>query len=326
MKKVIVFLAVLTCLASLMGASNVVSQEKGYSRETIVINDSNTYLSCVQLVIRLKGLMEKYLPDGVTVEWTYVATSADIRDAVIANRVDIASIAVPSVIVSLENHLPLVIISGTAGSPIYLYSNNPEIKTFQDITKNSRISTLNKGSATHLSFLAKCKEVFGDPTIYDNNLVAMPNAEALASLETSNELDCAMFVIPSTVRANEISKITLIEDLTPIMLDYNMTSYFVTNEKFFKENPVLIEAFRKATHDSVEFINNNTKEVAVLLGEVFDIDPVYIEEALLICPPRLEVSGYDKTANLMYEAGILSETPMKFIDLSYYNEIPKADE
>jgi len=326
MKKLLVFITILTCLLSLLNVCNASSQEKGYTKEVIIINDTNAYASCVQLIMRLKGMLEPYLPDNVAVEWTSIASSADIRDAVVANRVDVASMAVPLVIAALENQMPMVVISGTAGSPAYLYSKNSEITSFQDIKSNTRISILSRGSAYHLAFLADCKTYFGDILIYDNNLIIAPNAEVLASLAHTSEFDCAILSLPSTIKANEIDGLTIIEDFTPILLDYNLTSYFVTNEKFYKENPVLIEAFRKATCDAVVFINSHTAEAALLLGKAYDVDPVYVEEALLTCPPRVEVSGYDRIADLMYEAGILSETPVKFIDLSYYNEIPKADE
>ena len=324
MKRFMILIVLLIFALSLASCSSEPSDESnaGFSSTVIRINGSNNQVSAIQLVIRYKELLEPYLPDGVTVEWTDIANAADQRDAIVAGRVDIAGVAVPNVITALDNGLPLVIISAAAGSPVYMYSNNPDIQKFQDINAETRISLVTKGNAPHLAFLAKCKDVFGEATIFENNLVPMPHTEALASLESGRELDCSMFSLPTTLRANEIEGIQMIDDLTPYINEYGLTSYFVANEDFYKLNPMLIEAFRMASRDAVEYIRNNLSEVSILLGDLYEVDSVHIEEALLDCPPSLEVRGFDRLVDLMFEAGILANEPMRLEDLPNFDDIP----
>ena len=325
MASLIIILVVAISVAA-CGKENSSADERGYTSETIRINDSNSYASCVQAIIRSNGMLEQYLPEGITVEWTGIANSTDIRDAVIAGRIDIASVGSPSVITAIENQIPLVIISSTAGAPLYLYCKNPTIKAFEDINENTRITIPSKAAAAHIAFLAKCKDVFGDGTVFDNNLVIIPNTEALASIASSDEYDGCLIGIPTTIRANEIDGLSVLEDLTPVVLDYGITSFFVCNEDFYDNNPVIIEAFRKATIDAIEFIRNHTAKAAEILGEIYDIPPEYLVEALKTCPPDIYVSGYDRLAEFMLEVGILSSAPMRYETLLHYNDIPKVGE
>ncbi len=324
MKKTLLMLTFIICVIIFPSCSSKksIDENAGYREKVVRINDSMSYASCVQSIIRSKGYLEEYLPEDVSVEWTSIANSAEIRDAVAIGEVNLASVGAPSVIMAIENGVPIVLISATAGAPVYLYSNNPEINEFEDIGSDTRISIMTRGGASHISFLAKSKEVFGDALVYDNNLVSSPDPETLASVATSKDIDCAFFGPPSSIKADEIEHLRIIEDLTPIVLDYGITSYYVTNRSFYEDNPTLIEAFRKASEDAVEFINSNVGEAASILAEVYDIEARHLEDALTACPPSLEIDGYDAVAELLYEVGILEEEPKKLNEQLHYKDMP----
>ena len=328
MKKILAIMTAITLSVLLLTACGGSSDQsnKGYTTNIIRVNQSGNYASSVQQIIMLKGLLEPYLPEDVSVQWTNLTNSTDSRDAVVSGRTDIVSIAVPTFITAVENEMPLALISATSGAPAYLYSNNSEITKLEDIADSTRISIASKASASIVAFFIRCKDTFGDASIYDSNIVTIPNEEALATLATSRELDGALLTFPSTIRADEIENLILIEDLTPTILAYNLTSYFATNEEFYKNNPVLVEAFRKASCDAVNFINDQTLEAAILLAELYGIEYSHVEKAIAICPPSLEVSNYDLIAELMYESDMLPKEPMKFKYLPNYNDIPQKTE
>ena len=296
------------------------------TRNVVRLNDSGSFLGSVSTIIRLKGMIEQYLPDGVVVEWTSIVSSSDVRDAIAAGRIDIGNAAAPTFISAYENNLPIRLISAASRTPTKLYSNNPVINSFQDLTNSSRIAISTKGNLQHLAFLIRSDELFENAIVFDNTLVPISAPNALASIRTGTDLDAALFIFPDIIVANEIEGIRIIEDLTSIVIDYNISSYFLANDEFAKNNPTIIEAFEKAAADAVEFMTTNPAEAARVLAEFYEIEARHVEEALIAAPPRLEVYGYDRIANVMYEARLLDKRPTLFRDLPNYDDIPKIAE
>lgn len=299
--------------------------KSGHEAKVFHVNDSGSYGSAVLSLIKNKDLLTKYLPKDVTVEWTKVEGGANIRDAVVAGEADCATFAGATFISGIENNMPLVLLSNGSDGPSILYSNNPNISSLKDITANSRISLTNKGTNMHLAFMAACKDEFNDPNKFDSQLVSMANADALASLASSKDLDCALLTFPSTIKAKKINGLVSILDLSDVAVKYGIGSYLVANKDFYEKNPDLINALNKAYIDAIELMKKEPAETAQTLSEAYGIEASYIEEIIKAHPPRLEVSGYDKVADLLYKAGILKEQPKKFSELPNYTEIPKAD-
>jgi len=290
------------------------------------LNDSGSFLGSVATTIRLKGLIEPHLPEGVSVEWTNIVSSSDVRDAIAAGRIDIGNAAAPAFITAFENNLPIRLISAAARTPTKLFSNNPAINSFEDLTSSSRVAISTRGNLQHLAFLIKSEELFGNAVIIDSTLVSISAPNALASIRTGTDLDAALFIFPEIIAANEIEGVRVIADLTSIVIDYNISSYFLANERFAENNPAIMEAFMIAAAEAVYFMTNNPVEAARILAEFYGIEARHVEEALIVAPPRLEVYGYDRIANVMYEAGLLDRRPTLFRDLPNFDEIPRKGE
>lgn len=316
---------ILLCIFTLFACKKQEANGKGYVNNVIRINDTGQMASCVQRIIKLQNMLELYLPENVNVEWTNILNTDAIRDSVATNQIDIAGMGIVAFIAAKENGYPLILLSATAGANAYLYSNNININKFKDISSSSRIAIQTIGSSYYLAFLIATRDVFGDPLIFNKNLITMPPVETLSSLKTSKDLDCAVIQLPYSIEANKIENLTMIEDLNPIMIKYGLTACFFTNEKFFNKNPILIDAFNKAVVDAVKFINEYTSEAAFLLSDSYGIEPIYIEEQFRSFPVELEIKGYDNISNLLFEIGLLDRKPGKFGDLPNYKDIPKIE-
>ena len=297
----------------------------GYKADVIRINDTGQFASCIQRIINLKDYLTPYLPEGVSVEWTSISSGSAQRDAIIAGHLDITAMSLIQFLSATENELPLSLISSAAAQSVFLYSNNENIKCFADIDESARIAVTGRATNMEMAFLIRCGEVFGDPMIYYNNIVTMPNTEMLASLATSDEIDCAIIVLPNNVKADEIEGLTMIEDLTPVIVENSLASAFVTDDDFVRDNPALLDAFRKATEDAVNFINENPEEAAKLLAAEYGIDEIHLVNAFKNYPVKLEIkeNGYNNTAALLYQIEILKKPALKFSELPNYDTIPK---
>ena len=86
---VIVILAVIivAIIASVVFQNNKGKEDsQGVAKErTVVINyNPDNYASAVFQIAKEEGLMEKYLPEGVNVEWTTLTSASDTRDAMVS--------------------------------------------------------------------------------------------------------------------------------------------------------------------------------------------------------------------------------------------------
>jgi NitT/TauT family transport system substrate-binding protein len=288
----------------------------------IRINYSHTLGGSTLLVMKQKDFLSAYLPSGVNIEWVQTANSAETRDALASGHLDIVNISASGFIPAIENGLPMVLLSSGTSAPVKVYSNNPNIKSLRDIGRGDRIAIRNKGNIGWLAFMIACQEEFGNPLEFESNLVPIPEPEALALLASaSNELDVAIFLFPMTIKADQSENITVIADLLPIAKKYNFSSYIAANKNFFDNNPELIEAFMKAQRATIDFINQHPDQAAYLLSEHYGVEPEYIEWAFKEVPPQMNIAGYDRIADTLYKAGILTKEPRKFSDLPKYKDL-----
>jgi ABC-type nitrate/sulfonate/bicarbonate transport system substrate-binding protein len=299
----------------------------GYVRDVFRVSYSTTFGSVIQHVMNEKNILDKYLPEGVSSEWININGGQDMRDALVADKIDVAVPSSSIVTMAIENGFPLIILANGPFMPGKVFSGSPDIKSMDDITPSSKISVINMGSVVKNAVEIYAKEMYSDPFKFENNFVAMDNADALALMKNSNELDCAVFYFPFSVRAEKTEKLTPILDITPIMLENSLGTFVTTSLEFYTENPVLIEAFYKAMNETVKFINGHPDEVGELLAEYYGTDADDISSTVEEFPVVSEVSekGYDKIADFMHEIGLLSETPHRFSELPNYDDIPKTE-
>jgi len=289
------------------------------------INTSDTIASCIQQTIQINDLLDKYLPDDVIVEWVSISASPDIRDALISDRINIGSFSIASFIASIENGMPLVAISGTLPQTNEFVTTRSDINCFNDINEHHSIVMLSRGSSAELAFSMRCKEIFGSATVFSQNIVVIPNAEMVATIQGNNEYDLYAPAFPYLQTVIELNGIKVIEGLTDTAIKYGIGSILVTTEAFYKNNPEYRDAFRKASEDAVKYLNENTEEASQKLADLYgeEVKPEDVIAVLKKCQPDLRISGYDEVADLLFEMGILSKTANKFEALPYYSDIPK---
>ena len=127
MKRVISIFLIMVSLLSLAGCKqNKDGQSNAEKERVITINYAQSFPSGTMLVMREEGFLDKYLPENVKIEWTGLTAAAEIRDALVANSVDIADMSLGAFIAGIQNNLPLRLISYASTAPINLYTNIPE--------------------------------------------------------------------------------------------------------------------------------------------------------------------------------------------------------
>ena len=284
---------------------------------------SNVYVAATSQIMQEKKILEKYLPEGMSVEWNVIATGPDLREALVSGQADIADFSLMTFITGYENSLPLTLMSFCGSTPINIYSCDGQKTSLVDFCENDLIAITNRATNLHIAYLAQCKKELGKSVALDNNLSPIPASEALAAIQTGDDYAGAVFSFPMYVKAEKIEKVTKIADMAGVIKEYCIGDAFVANSEFYEKNPDIIDAFINAQKEAVEFIKNNPKEASQILANIYGVEPEVVENVIGIMPPSMEVTGYDLQAELLYEAGILKKQPTKFVDLHNYNSIVK---
>ncbi len=104
-------------------------------------------------------------------------------------------------------------------------------------------------------------------------------------------------------------------------------SVCASNNEFVNNNPVLVNAYLEASREAMEYMNENPVESAVLLAKSYGIEASVIEEQIRAVTLQQEISetAYNTVVELMFNAGILENTPKKFSELPNYDTIPKVE-
>lgn len=323
MKKIIWGLSIAFSIIALTACGSNEAENMQRGSRTVRINECGVYVACTSIVMKEKGILEKYLPDDVDVEWSQIATGPDIRDAVLSGNVDIADMSLMTFILANEQDLPLSVFSFSGSTPVYVYSNDGSINTLSDFSATDKISITNKSTNLHIAFLGLCKKELGNALSLDGCLTAIPAADAIASLKAGQEYAGAVFSFPMSNQADAMDNLTLLYDTSDLVAEYSIGSAMVASTDFYKNNPDIIEAFLKAQEEAINFIVDNPDEAAIVLKAYFNCDEEFIVETIKTMPPTNKIAGYDKQAELLYEVGILSDEPEKFEELWNYDQIVK---
>jgi ABC-type nitrate/sulfonate/bicarbonate transport system substrate-binding protein len=215
-KIAIVLLLILSLAVGCKGVNEVPS-DKGYTTDVIRVSYSPvSYSSAPLQLLKIRGLLEKAMPDDVRIEWSELNTGNAARDSLVAGQLDVSFMAGVYLTTAVENGLPLVALSNGVVQSVAVFSHNPEIQNLDDFGSTDKISIAGIGSSVHLALMEISKERYGDVHKFDNNLIIMSNSDVIASLRSSNELAGAIVTFPSLKKVDEIDSATMI---------YNFTDY-----------------------------------------------------------------------------------------------------
>ncbi|MDO4747405.1 MAG: ABC transporter substrate-binding protein [Candidatus Saccharibacteria bacterium] len=315
------FVAVLLVLAIVAVGAFFIFNKHNNKRKLTAIYEYSQACSVISLV-KENHLLEKYLPDDVTVEWTMMDSGSDRRDAIATDRAQIGVIENLKVITSLENDYPLRILANGPASYRGIYTANSDINSAADL-KDKKIAYQGTGAGLTLKKdLAENYHI----NLTDNQLLSL-NEQQLIDLITQNQVDAAVMTRVMASKALQIRpEIKMIHSLTEETAKIGATYWFIGSVSYFDQNPDLLEPVMKAYTEAIETINNDPKAVAEQLAPLFEVDAEIIEQEFLDFAPIVEVYGYDEIAEMLYENGELEKTPKKFSEIPYYESIPKKAE
>jgi ABC-type nitrate/sulfonate/bicarbonate transport system substrate-binding protein len=270
-------------------------------------------------VVKEQSLLEKYLPDNVSVEWTPMDKGSNRRDALATERIAIADIKNTIAIPAIENDYPIMLLANGTRSTIALYAVDPNITSPADL-EGKKIASPGAQSIELKSDLARNYNL----TLSDDQWLSVGEADSINML-AQNQIDTALLTRTAAEKATVLMpNIRMIRDLTSEREYIGHSGWLMGSTKFFDKHPELLQPVLSAYQEAIDNINDDPKAVSELLEPFLNISAEQIEKELRALPPNIEVSNYDEMAKHLYENGNLDRPAKPFNQLPNHESIPKV--
>ncbi len=290
-------------------------------------------------VVRDQGLIEKHGKAAgldIEVDWASISGATAMNEALLAGNLDVVSAGVPPMLTLWDRTRGRQNVKGIAalGSlPNYLITNNPAVKTLEDLSSKDRIAV----PAAGVGFQSRTLQIeavkrFGkdDFDHFDKFSVSLPHPDATAALisgglEVNTHFSSAPFYYQAIEANKNIRKLISSYDILGGPATFNV---LYTTQKFHDANPKTYQAFYDALGEAAQWIRQNKAEAA----EVFirqqksRLSPEFVRQILedpendfTISPHRTEVYATE-----LHKIGVLKNQAASWKD--YFFEQAHANE
>jgi NitT/TauT family transport system substrate-binding protein len=253
-----------------------------------------------------------------------------MNDALLSGSLHIASGGTAPFLIlwdRTQGTLNVKAVAALSSMPMYLVSNNPNVKTIRDFTDKDRISMAGAGQSiqTIVLQMATARE-FGDAnynkfgTLFRN----LSHPDGLAAFLSGTEITAYFSSPPFQYQALEKPGVHR------VLNSYDVTggpaSFLVAwaTGKFRDENPKTYQAFYAAYREATDFINANKRTAAeIYVRESNDKSGVDAIEKMLIDPEikiTMTPENTMKFADFMYKVGTLKHKAASWKDLYFPEE------
>ena len=284
-------------------------------------------------IMKQSQLIEKHLKSAgladTKVTWSRLGSGQPMNDALLSGSLHIASGGVAPFLIlwgRTQGNLNVKAVAALCSMPMYLVTNNPNVKSIRDFTEKDRISMAGAGTSiqTLVLQMAAAKE-FGDAnynkfgTLYRN----LSHPDGLAAFLSGQEITAYFSSPPFQYQA--LAK----PGVRRILNSYDVTgpaTFLVAwaTGKFRQENPRTYQAFFNAYKEAVDWINANKRAAAELyVKESNDKSGVDAIVKMLEDPEiriTLTPENTMKYAEFMHKVGTLKQKPASWKDL-YFPEV-----
>jgi NitT/TauT family transport system substrate-binding protein len=226
--------------------------------------------------------------------WVKLGNATAIREAMIADKLDIGFMGIPPFIIGFDKGTDWKIFTGLSSAPLGLVSNSERIKSLKDIGENDRIILPQPGSLQHILLKMAADKTFNDSSIYDEQLLTMNHSDGMNVLLSDENVNLHFTAPPYLFEELKNDKTHLVIDSEEAFGGEFTFIVGACDESFFNEKKEY-DAFLKALNKSIDFVNNNHNETIDILRESYDYDKEILR-------------------NYIYESGITYNNSIKGLD------------
>ena len=223
-------------------------------------------------VVQDQKLIEKYGKQqgiDIKVEWNSISGATAMNEALLAGALDVVSAGVPPMLTLWDRtrgRQNVKAIASLGSMPNYLLSNNPKVKTLQDLSDKDRIAVPAAGVGYQSRTLQiETARVFGkaDYKRFDNISVSLSHPDAtVALISGGSEINTHFSSPPFQYQALENKNVHKIISSYDILGGPATFNVLYTTQKFHDDNPKTYKAFYNALVEAAQFIRANKAKAA----------------------------------------------------------------
>jgi NitT/TauT family transport system substrate-binding protein len=281
-------------------------------------------------IMKQRQLIEKHLKSAglndTKVGWSQLGSGQPMNDALLSGALHVASGGVAPFLIlwgRTQGNLNVKAVAALSSMPMYLVTNNPQVKSIRDLTDKDRISMAGAGTSiqTIVLQMAAAKE-FGDAnynkfsTLYRN----LSHPDGLAAFLSGQEISAYFSSPPFQYQALQKPGVRLILNSYDVTGPATFLVAWATG-KFHDENPKTYQAFMGAYKEATDWINANKRAAAeAYVKESNDKSGV---EAILkmLNDPEIKITMTPENtmqyANFMHKVGTLKQKANSWKELFF---------
>ncbi|MDM8533619.1 ABC transporter substrate-binding protein [Clostridiaceae bacterium HSG29] len=180
-------LIILVIILTLLLSSSCSKKEEITSKDLIIADQFGLAYAPVQ-IMKEKGYLNDELKD-YEITWVKLGNAAAIREALIADKLDVGFMGIPPFIIGADKGTDWKIFSGLSRSPLGLVSSDERIKTINDIEESDRIVLPQPGSIQHMLLKMAAENSFNDSSIFDKQLITMNHSDGMNALLSESDVN-----------------------------------------------------------------------------------------------------------------------------------------
>ena len=258
-------------------------------------------------IMKARGFLQELHP-GVTVEWTRLANTAAIREAVLSGSLDAGFMGIPPFLISRDKGMEWKIAAGLSRAPLGLVVPAGEYTSLAQIPRGAKIALPQPGSIQHILLSMACEEQTGDPQLLDENLIALKHPDGLNAL-FSGAVQGHFTSPPYLFQEQDDPRFEVLVSGEEAMGEPFTFIAAVVTEEFRRDNEELYRDFLDALDMSIAFLDTNREESLDILSTAYHMDREELEEQLYRSGMVFESSlrGLDRFITFMQASGYIGD-------------------
>jgi NitT/TauT family transport system substrate-binding protein len=258
------------------------------------------------------GVEQGFFEDhGIDLEFEQLSGGAAAIPGVVAGDLQFAFGNVTSVLLAGSEGLPLRMVAegaSSTGDPATDFSGvvvleDSPIRSPADLA-GATVAINNLKNINDVTTRALVEQAGGDPA--GINFVELPFPDMPAAVASGN-VDAAVVVEPFLSLTKSQGARVVGANLAEAVPDLTVATYFTT-EQYIQENPDVVDAFRAAVQESLQYASDHPDEVRRIITTYTQItEDVAAEMALPAFPQEIDVDSVEAVAELMKKYGITEE-------------------
>lgn len=253
-------------------------------------------------IMESRRLLEKHL-EGVTVQWQTLGNTAAIREAIAADRVDIAFGGIPPYLIARDRGLRVTVFTGISQVPVQLVTLEEGIDELSDLKESKGIALPQPGSIQHILLSMGLQRAGLPPDYLDSRLVSLAHPDGMTALLSGGV--SAHFTTPpylfEELRQQNVK--LLLDGQDAFGAPFTFSVGYAT-DRLFSQQPELLEGFIRALEEAILFLEEHPDESASILSEIYSVDPQllkgYLDSPLIGYSTDIEgVGQFEETMRSM---------------------------